>query len=97
MLFLTKQFSFIVYSICLIVAVLCMLQPFVGNHTTVRKALTGTGDCNHIHIGENPCWRRLKRFFVSYQKVCDKFLNCKYSIWHLPSFIYFIYLYTVFV
>ena len=36
MLFLTKQFSFIVYSICLIVAVLCMLQPFVGNHTTVR-------------------------------------------------------------
>ena len=75
MLFLTKQFSFIVYSICLIVAVLCMLQPFVGNHTTVRKSLTGTGDCNHIHIGENPCWRRLKRFFVSYQKFCDKFFE----------------------
>ena len=32
MLFSTKQLSSIVYSICLIVAVLCMLQPFVGNH-----------------------------------------------------------------
>ena len=85
MLFSTKQFSSIVYSICLIVAVLCMLQPFGGNHTTVRKALTSTGDCNHIHIGENPCWRRLKRFFVSYQIFCDKFFNCMYSIWHLPS------------
>ena len=66
MLFITKQFSSIGYSICLIVAVLCMLQPFVGNHTTAKKALTGTGDCNHI--GENHCWRRLKRFFCIVSK-----------------------------
>ena len=85
MLFITNKFSSIVYSICLIVAVSCLLQPFVENHTTVRKSLTGTGDCNHIHIGVNSCWRRLKRFFVSYQIFCDKFLNCMYSIWHLPS------------